>query len=57
MKALVLIALLAGWVIDRARMQGEIGIESRFSWRVWCTSVRYLAPAAVLCVFLFNLLT
>jgi NSS family neurotransmitter:Na+ symporter len=53
----MLIALLAGWVIDRARMQGEIGIESRFSWRVWCTSVRYLAPAAVLCVFLFNLLT
>jgi NSS family neurotransmitter:Na+ symporter len=53
----MLIALMTGWAIDKTRMRGEIGIESGISWLIWQLSVRYLAPLAVLCVFLFNLLS
>jgi hypothetical protein len=37
-------------------MRRDIGIESGFSWLIWQLSVCYLAPLAVLSVFLFNLL-
>jgi len=52
----MLIALMAGWAINTARMRRDIGIRSNASWSIWQLSVRYLAPVAVLCVFLFNLL-
>jgi NSS family neurotransmitter:Na+ symporter len=52
----MLIALMAGWAINTARMRRDIGIDSAASWGIWQLSVRYLAPVAVLCVFLFNLL-
>jgi len=52
----MLIALMAGWAIDSARMRGDIGFGSGINWPVWRLSVRYLAPLAVLSVFLFNLL-
>jgi NSS family neurotransmitter:Na+ symporter len=52
----MLIALMTGWAIDRSRMRSDIGIESGLSWLIWQLSVCYLAPLAVLSVFLFNLL-
>jgi NSS family neurotransmitter:Na+ symporter len=52
----MLIALMTGWAIDGSRMRSDIGIESGVSWLIWQVSVRYLAPLAVLSVFLFNLL-
>ena len=52
----MMIALLAGWAINSARMRQDIGIRSAASWTIWQLSVRYLAPVAVFSVFLFNLL-
>lgn len=52
----LLIALMAGWAIESGRMRADIGITSAASWTIWQLSVRYLAPVAVLSVFLFNLL-
>ena len=53
----MMIALLAGWAINSARMRQGIGIRSAASWRIWQLSVRYMAPVAVLSIFLFNLLS
>jgi len=51
-----LIALMAGWAIAGRRMREDIGIRSDFSWWVWRTSVRYVAPVAIGCIFIANLL-
>ena len=51
----MLIALMTGWAIDNRRMRSDIGIESGVSWLIWQLSVRYLAPLAVMSVFLYNL--
>lgn len=52
----LLIALLAGWVIAAGRMRQDIGIKSGLSWLVWQGSVRFIAPLAICCVFVVNLL-
>ena len=52
----LLIALMAGWAINSVRMRQDIGIKSDFAWRAWQLSTRLLAPIAVTCVFLFNIL-
>lgn len=53
----MLIALLAGWAIDGSRMRTDIGMVGDANWSGWQLSVRFLAPAAVFSVFLFNLLS
>jgi NSS family neurotransmitter:Na+ symporter len=53
----MLIALLAGWVINAQRMRDDIGIAGDSSWSTWQLSVRVLAPVGVVSVFLFNLLS
>ena len=52
----LLIALMAGWAINSVRMRQDIGIKSYFAWGAWQLSTRLLAPVAVTCVFLFNVL-
>ena len=52
----MLIALLAGWAIKAERMRSDIGLQAGLAWTSWQLSLRYLAPAAVFSVFLFNLL-
>ncbi len=52
----LMIALMAGWAINSARMRKDIGITSDLSWGVWQCSVRFLAPAAILWMFIANLL-
>lgn len=51
----LLIALMAGWAITSTRMRTDIGIHSGLSWMVWQISVRFLAPVAIVCVFVANL--
>ena len=52
----LMIALFAGWAIGSARMRKDIGIQSDLSWTLWQFSVRLLAPVAILCMFIANLL-
>ena len=52
----LMIALFAGWAIGSARMRKDIGIQSDLSWALWQFSVRLLAPVAILCMFITNLL-
>jgi NSS family neurotransmitter:Na+ symporter len=52
----LMIALIAGWAIASTRMRKDIGIQSDMSWAVWQFSVRFLAPATILCMFTANLL-
>jgi NSS family neurotransmitter:Na+ symporter len=52
----LMIAVLAGWAIASRQMRQDIGIGSSVSWALWQASVRYLAPVAILCVFIANLL-
>ena len=56
LSAILMIALMAGWVINNTRMRQDIGIQQDFSWAIWKHAVRYLAPAAILCMFVVNLL-
>jgi NSS family neurotransmitter:Na+ symporter len=51
----LMIAVMAGWAIDSGRMRADIGISSPLSWSMWQVSVRFLAPAALVCVFIVNL--
>ena len=51
----LMIALLAGWVIDNQKMRADIGIRNNVSWFVWNYSIRFLAPFAILCMFVANL--
>jgi NSS family neurotransmitter:Na+ symporter len=52
----LMIAVLAGWAIASGRMREDIGITSDVNWALWQATVRYLAPVAILCVFVANLL-
>ena len=52
----LMLALMAGWVINNTRMRQDIGIQQDFSWTIWKYAIRYLAPVAILCMFVVNLL-
>lgn len=51
----LMIAVMAGWVIASARMREDIGMRSDAGWAMWQLSLRFLAPVAILCVFVVNL--
>jgi len=53
----MLIALMAGWAISAPRMRNDIGLRGSLAWTGWQISLRFLAPAAIFSVFLFNLLS
>ena len=48
----VLIGCFAGWVISRSLTLEELRVQDGLLYRAWLFAVRYLAPAAVLVVFL-----
>lgn len=51
----LLIAVLAGWALRSDYMLERIGLTGPAGRRAWVISARYLAPAALVAVFLYNL--
>lgn len=49
------IALLAGWALSSRFMLAQIGIVRPLPRQLWTAAVRWLAPAALAAVFVFNL--
>jgi neurotransmitter:Na+ symporter, NSS family len=47
----LLIALFAGWVMKRAHVAEEIGLQGG-AFRLWYGAVRYLSPVAIVLIFL-----
>ncbi|KAA6186238.1 sodium-dependent transporter [Thiohalocapsa marina] len=49
----LMIALFAGWVMRRAASQDELGLgETSRAYRLWRLLIRYVAPVAVVLIFL-----
>ncbi len=51
----LLIAVFAGWFVKTASARDELGMASESLFAVWRLLVRYLAPAAVLLIFVFGI--
>ena len=51
----ILMAVMAGWLISRDSSFRELNMESKSLYVVWRFLVRYVAPAVVLFIFIFNL--
>jgi NSS family neurotransmitter:Na+ symporter len=51
----LMIALFAGWALGGRWMLDQIGLKRPVAGRLWTVTTRYLAPAALAAVFLFNL--
>ncbi|MEJ8567182.1 sodium-dependent transporter [Elongatibacter sediminis] len=51
----LMIALLAGWALGSRYMVERIGLQGAAGRRAWSLAARYLAPAALAAVFVFNL--
>jgi NSS family neurotransmitter:Na+ symporter len=47
----LLIALFAGWVMKRAHVADEIGLQGG-AFRLWYGAVRYVSPVAIALIFL-----
>lgn len=50
----LLTAIFAGWVLQRSTTEDEFNVKNRHS--VWYPLIRYVAPAGILAIFVFNLL-
>lgn len=48
----LLIIVFAGWVLPRAVMRKEVGIQNNFAYKIWQIVVRYVCPLAVLLIFI-----
>ncbi len=51
----LMIALFAGWALNRHFMLAQTGLNQQYSQHIWIYTTRYLAPAALAAVFFFNL--
>ena len=51
----VLVALLAGWGLNRAATQAELAVPDTALYRSWRVLVRYVVPLAIAAVFIVNL--
>ena len=51
----VLLALLAGWGLSRKASLEELGIQDCWFYKTWRFFIRYAVPAAIMSVFIFNL--
>lgn len=51
----VLIAMLAGWGLSRHAAREELGVQDSLLFVTWRSLVRFLVPAAIALVFIFNL--
>ncbi|MEM1154999.1 MAG: sodium-dependent transporter [Pseudomonadota bacterium] len=52
----LMIALLAGLVIDQGRMRADIAMKTATAWSLWRFSMRFVAPLAITAMFIVNLL-
>ena len=52
----LLIALFAGWIMSRDSVRDELGIPDGPLFRAWYRLVRYVAPIAIVMIFIANLL-
>ncbi|MEM8564333.1 MAG: sodium-dependent transporter, partial [Pseudomonadota bacterium] len=52
----LMIALLAGLVIDQNRMRADIAMKTATAWSLWRFSMRFVAPLAITAMFIANLL-
>lgn len=50
----LLIALFAGWVMNTDRLLEQMELTGAIAPRIWTIATRYLAPLALLSVFIFN---
>lgn len=48
----LLIAIFAGWVLTRKSSHDELALKGAFAYKLWRLLIRYVAPVAVLLVFL-----
>jgi len=51
----LLMAVFAGWILPRRISLEELGLRDGLRYRLWRLVVRWLGPAAVLAIFVFNL--
>ncbi len=51
----LMIALFAGWALNRHFMRAQIRLSQPLSEQLWLYATRYLAPAALAAVFVLNL--
>lgn len=52
----LLVAVFAGWVVPRHASIEELAMGEGFLYRAWWFLVRWIGPAAVLSIFVYNLL-
>ena len=48
----ICIAVFAGWSMTKEMSRTELGMESEAGYSIWQVSIRFIAPLAVLIVFL-----
>lgn len=51
----LLIALFAGWIMRRESIREELGLDENKTFYIWRFLVRFIAPAAIVLVFIVNL--
>ncbi len=51
----LLIALFAGWIMSRGSILNELGLPDAMAFRSWYLLVRYVAPTAIVAIFLVNM--
>lgn len=51
----LLIAIFAGWIMQRDRVQDETGISHPRIFAVWRFALRYIAPLGIIAIFLHSL--
>jgi len=51
----LLIALFAGWVLSRQSIEAELNMTSKLGFKIWLALIRFVAPAAILLIFLGNM--
>ncbi len=51
----ILIAVIAGWLISKESSRDELIVEDETIFSIWRFLIRFVAPATVLAIFVFNL--
>jgi NSS family neurotransmitter:Na+ symporter len=52
----ILMALIAGWLISREESKNELRLKDHRFFSLWHFLIRFVAPAAVMAIFLSNLI-
>ncbi len=51
----LLVALFAGWIMPRESIREELGLDEDLTFYIWRFLVHFIAPAAIVLVFIVNL--